>query len=437
MKKLSESSLELLRAASTSFIFKLVGMGLSYIFTYIVAKYLGSSAMGLYGLSLIFLNVLVVLGVFGLDNYIVKYVSRHKVKGSDEEIVSLYRTVISIVIPLTIILSFALYLSSGFLAESLFNDPELGIYLKYTSVIVIPFCFLRINYSVFMGLKQIKILSLFENVLIYLFSIIIILFFLLFNEFETPVTIIAYMISVVITSVISFIYLKKEIGLNKVKTKTKRVVNIIRESLPMLLTSSTGLIVAWTDIFMLGIFSTSSNVGIYRVVVKIASLISLALLASNTISAPKFSEESVKDNGIGLKPLVRRNSVLLTTSGLAIFIVIFSFSKEILMIFGEEYIVGKLMLQILTIGYLSRVLTGSIGAMFQNTGRHVLQMKLVIFYAILNIILNLVFIPKYGMLGAAIGTTSTIVTGRIISSYFFYKEYGFYPFLTLKRRGVK
>jgi O-antigen/teichoic acid export membrane protein len=57
------------------------------------------------------------------------------------------------------------------------------------------------------------------------------------------------------------------------------------------------------------------------------------------------------------------------------------------------------------------------------TGKEKLSQRIMIWMTGLNIILNVVLIPRYGIVGAAIATTISMVTWNVIAAFYVYKYY--------------
>ena len=65
---------------------------------------------------------------------------------------------------------------------------------------------------------------------------------------------------------------------------------ILKISIPMMLTSSLFYILQWTDTLILGIYRPEWEIGVYNVAIKISSVTIISLFAINSIAAPKFAE---------------------------------------------------------------------------------------------------------------------------------------------------
>ncbi len=99
------------------------------------------------------------------------------------------------------------------------------------------------------------------------------------------------------------------------------------------------------------------------------------------------------------------------------------FSKELVTgVFGQEFIYAALPLCVLLI---ARVIRGStivpVGLSFAGVGRPDIPLKLSAISAGANVGLNILLIPPFGILGAAIATTTSLLLGVIISLALFPK----------------
>ena len=72
-------------------------------------------------------------------------------------------------------------------------------------------------------------------------------------------------------------------------------------------------------------------------------------------------------------------------------------------------------------GQMIKAGAGLIGVMLQMTGEHKVYMKVNIFWGIVNIILNILLVPRYGMIGAAICNGVLPFDGRY-NLYFYYSQ---------------
>lgn len=430
---------ELLKGSSISFIFKIFGMGFGYLFTLIIARYYGANTMGLYALSLTILNIFVIIGVFGFDNALVKFVADYNSKNKIYLVKEIYQKVLKVSISIGVIISTLLYLNAEFIANNIFKKSELIIFLQVTSFSILPFILLRINATLLRGLKDIKMFSFFDGLGVSLLSFIGLLFISqLFTNISDVIVIIIQSISIFVLAIISFIYIRKKNIIQIISKNTLQYKELLKVSFPMLLTSSMALVMGWTDILMLGMFKSQEEVGVYSVVVKLASLTSIALMAINSISAPKFSEFYSNGDMKGLEKISQQSTKMIFYSTIPVIFILVTFSRSVLEIFGSEFIVGITALWILMIGQLVNAMTGSVGYILIMTGKEKVFQNIIIATSILNIILNYILGQKYGINGVAMSTAISLALLNIIPFFYVKYYYGFYTF-NLKKiiSGVK
>lgn len=417
---------ELFRGSSIAFIYRIVGMGFGYIFTLMIARWYGVDTMGLFALSLTLLNIFVTIGLFGFDNALIKFISDYNSNEKPHLIKEVYIKSLAIVVPFGIMLSFILFFGAEYFATNIFNNESLIFYFKIMSLAILPFVLLRINTTVFRGLKKIKLFSLFESVGISLLCVVL-LALISMKTHVGFVTIMVQDISIVAVMIVSFIYIKKctnifqTTSLNVLKYKV-----LLKVSLPMLLASSMGLVMGWTDIIMLGIFRNEEEIGVYSVVIKVAALTSITLMAINTIAAPKFSEFYSTGDMEGLKSVAQNSTKMIFYSSFPVILILTVFSESILRMFGKEFVVGTVALWILMFGQFINSITGSVGYILNMTGKYILVNKIVFFSCLLNFALNYFFIQIYGIIGAAIGTAISLSFANLMSLFFVRYYYGFY-----------
>ena len=245
--------------------------------------------------------------------------------------------------------------------------------------------------------------------------------------------IISYSISIYFSFIISIFYIYKKIkyhnSINSINTNIN-LKNILNISIPMMFTSSIMFLMSWTDTILLGIYRLENEVGIYSVAVKISMLTSITLFSINSISAPKFSELYSSNQITNFNNLIYVSSRLIFWSTMPILIIILLFHVDLLEYFGKEFQLAKWPLCILLIGQFINALSGSVGFILQMTGKQNTFKNIALISLLLNILLNIVLIPKYGLIGAA---TSSVICMILWNGLSIYKVYKFYGILSIYR----
>jgi len=173
-------------------------------------------------------------------------------------------------------------------------------------------------------------------------------------------------------------------------------------------------------------------VGVYNVAVKVALFTTLTLSAVNSIVAPKLSESFNNNRNSEFKDIIRYSTRLIFFSTIPILLLIFLFPEFILSLFGAEFVIAKLALIILTVSQAVNALSGSVGTILNMTGKQKVYGSILLISLILNIVLNYILIPSYGINGAAVASACSLIFWNLYSVYYIYKQYNVLTIVSFK-----
>ena len=100
------------------------------------------------------------------------------------------------------------------------------------------------------------------------------------------------------------------------------------------------------------------------------------------------------------------------------------FGQRFLLIFGAEFTTGRAALSILSAGQLINVAMGAVGLLLVMTGHERDAAKGIGIGALLNIILNALMIPRWGLEGAAIANAGSIIAWNVLLALWVYRRLG-------------
>jgi len=164
-----------------------------------------------------------------------------------------------------------------------------------------------------------------------------------------------------------------------------------------------------TDTILLGIFSGPESVGIYQVSVQGAQAVALALGAFNLVVAPRFAAFHEKKQTEELQKLATYTARMIIVMTLPVLVIFVAFGEIIIeTIFGFEYTSAHLPLIILGVGQFSGGCFGAMIVLLNMTGNESVMARGLALAAALNVIMNLVLIPLFGIVGAALATALSI-----------------------------
>lgn len=189
----------------------------------------------------------------------------------------------------------------------------------------------------------------------------------------------------------------------------------LSSTLPLAFISGMGLINSYTSIVMLGLFVTSSDVGIYRVADQMALLVSISLQALNMVIAPQFARLYAVGDKARLQRLATTSAQLVLALTLPVVVIFLFFGKPLLkLVFGAQFVPAYEPLSILALGQLVNSATGSVGFLLIMTGHEQDTARGMAIAAVVNIALNLILIPLWGIKGAALASAITLTVWNFL-----------------------
>jgi len=218
---------------------------------------------------------------------------------------------------------------------------------------------------------------------------------------------------------------------------TYRIKSWTGSILPFLFITGTFFINNRTDILMLGALQGPAVVGVYTVASRGADLVTFILIAVNQSIGPMMSSLHTKGDRQGLQRLVTKSARVVTLISLPTGLILILFGKWFLAIFGPEFVAGYLALVLLCCGQILNGFVGSVGQLLNMTGHERDTALAVGVSAVSNVILNALFIPRFGAVGAAAATASSFVIWNVWLVISVYKRLGIYATAVGKPGFVK
>ena len=425
---------EIIKGSAATLVLRITGFFLSFILTMIVAKYYGADALGILAIMVSLLSIAAVLSLFGFRTATVRQIARYAKHGRSV-LLLIYKKTGYLVIVLSLLIGTILYLNSAWIALRIFQKEELTLVIKLVAI-VLPFRSINaVNTASLTGLKKITesfSLQLFFPPLLNLI-LLIILINVSSNNYLVPVY--ANGITIIISIPLTFYFWYHSLRKIPVTISTDILESYEQEfsykgllalSLPMFFSASMLLIMGAIDTLFLGIFDTTQNTGIYRVALKLTIPISFVLTSINSISSPKFAELYHHKKFDELKRSARFASKLSFLFSLPVVLLLLIVVIPILSYLGPSFRAGFMPFIILIVGRLVSSYFGPNGPFLNMTDNHKVLGKTLALAAGLNILLNYLLIPPFGIIGAAIATSFSVIILNVLISFVIFKKFGYW-----------
>ena len=413
---------DILKGSFIIFLFKVVGAISLFLTNILISRYYGLETLGTFTLIFMLMMIATNISRIGLDIFVVRVIP--SLENKDREISLFLKEVFKIITIGSIIVSIFIFISSDIINKELFQSIDASNYIIGLILTILPFTFFNIMPEIFRGFHDIKIYSFFRNLSQNLTMTILLGIAVLSGLKYSPI----YTLYIAITMITIFMGVVlykflKERNID-ITIDGKYSDKILIHSYPMFLTSSVMFLMASVDIFMIGHYLDEYQVGIYNICVNLSMIVTFIPMAIGGFISPKIAQAYAKGDALAIKKLFSNSMKLITISTIPIFGILYSYPDFFLSIFGKGAMVATTTLLIVNIGFLSEAMTGPVGFILNMTDNQHLFMKILIVALVINVILNALLIPIYGINGAAIALLSSMLFWTISS------------FVVLKRKDI-
>jgi O-antigen/teichoic acid export membrane protein len=215
---------------------------------------------------------------------------------------------------------------------------------------------------------------------------------------------ISFLLSKFLFFMISYFTYKKRFGRSKEKVAFSELTKTMSIYFPYAIHIGIGALYFQFDTIIINFFVGSEGVGLYQAAMRI---VVGALIITEVISNIYLPTLAKKFNTVDFKKMNKLSAVF----GLLISVLLFILSGPITTIlYGEGYEPVKSLLRIFSFLILIRYLGTGLGTLVSAKNLQKLRAISVVFVLIVNIVLNYMFIPHFGIYGAAIISVFTSLT---------------------------
>ncbi|MFW6304324.1 MAG: flippase [Candidatus Saliniplasma sp.] len=410
---------DIVSTSGVYFIVSIIGIISGILFP----RLLGPDQWGLWSITIGLVWLLAPLAQVAMSTTLTTYISKYK--GNKEKVSSYVNSAYFVAILSGFIVSITLILLSDYLASSVFQDDRLKIFLLLAAGIIFFDQLNIINRDYYRGYKDFKRYNIFK--LIPSLSILVLtLSLLMIYSYRAIYLVISHVSIAALFCILVLIYMfRKEETFKLFKLPKKNVTKkVLKFGVPLIFTMTFMTIMKSMDRVIIGYFLETSDVGIYSVAAGIPLMIGSMFAPISTVLLPTFSERESKGESSELILKEVFSFLLFISIPLIIFIILFS-QDILLIVFGEEYVLGAMVLSLTSIEIFlfsgERLLGASVVAS-ERTTKYALGMGI---SAISNISMNIILIPIWGIEGAAIATVLSFLILFIVIISLSKKEYRF------------
>ena len=417
------------KGGGVSFAGSIFAYGIRLILGILLARLLGAEQFGLYTLSLSAIAITAGLAGLGLAPALVRYVAIFVKRRDTARLWGTLQVGLGLTMIVSLGVGIGLYALAPIIAERLFDEPRLVPLLRLGSL-VIPFLVLGNQFAAATrGFNKMQYTVIAQSISQPMIRLVMLVVVALVIGLNAANALAVYILSVIVVFTILFYFLNRLFNLRRpLHTARRNLRQMLSFSLPIYGTRLIKTFGGNIQTLLLGSFQAITTVGVFAVAGRVNMIGRMFHLSIVTTSAPIISGLYDQGKKEQLARFYQTMTKWTFTVNLPLFLILQLFPGAILSIFGREYVGGAMALTILAWGSLVDAATGICGVVIDMTGKTGLKLVNVIAVFAIAVGLNLLLIPRWGLIGAAVASTTATVVVNLIRLAEVYVLYRLQPY---------
>jgi len=377
--------------------------GSGFVYRAITARRLGTTQYGHLSLGLMLISMGSIVALAGLHSTVRRYLPEYVSEGKEAKIKGILLSLFCIIGAVSAISVAILWVNAEFVASSIFGDRSL-VDLVRVFALGIPFAAaLQFSQKALLGLQKYK-----GNAIVRILGRggvlnVIVAAIALFLGASVFVVSVIYILSIAVAFLIAAVTIAYSVKDRVNTTAPKYDFNRwFKFGIPLLFSSSVGLVLSWSDTFMIGLLQSSADVGKYNTAYPFSMLLTSLIPIFGSVFVPRGSELLSQDRQREVAQLfetIRYTIFLFVAPG--VLFILFNSEHLLLVVFGPEYTSVSDVFIIISVANFAVCVTGPTTALLQVFEQSNELLRTNVLGATVNIILNIILIPRYGLPGAA------------------------------------
>lgn len=402
----------ILRGVGGSFGIKVVGAATAFGTQILLARFLGVGQFGVYVYVLAWVNLLVLVARMGLDTAVIRFVPEYRAREEWGLLRGLLRAAVRTVAGIGIVLAAVVATAFVFL-PSLGDSPMRAAGLVGT--MLIPSVALSyLMQGVLRGSLRIVRAELLEAVIRPLALVAGAAAFLMATGRLDAAHAMAFNVAgSALALAVGARWVRSALADRPRVPEVRDPARWWAVAVPFMLLAAMNLILDQVDLYMIGLLLGPDQAGIYAAATRVAWQTVFMLTAADVIVAPMVSQLHTEGRRAEVQRILTLSARGVLAFSLPLAIALVLLGRPVLGLFGAEFVAGYGVLVVLVAGKFVNALAGSAGVVLNMTGHHRVTAWIIGLTALLNVVLNALFIPRWGIQGAAFATATSISTWNV------------------------
>ncbi len=406
----------------------LVGVVVNTIFNFllvvIVTRGMGGTATGIFFESIALFNIAATASQWGADVGIVRAIPRYRALGRMADVRHSIRAAILPAALVGVAFSFLLYSLAGPLGDLLTNGAH-GDELTPTLKVLAPFLPLSAAYSVSLavtrGFGTMVPSTLIDKLGKAITQPILVLIVVLAGLSSSAVAV-AWATPFALGLAAALLCTRYLLRRNRISADEgepsvgRRAV--FKEfwlfTTPRGLASMFSVIILWFDTLLIGAMRSSAEAGIYASATRYLALGQFIGVAIAQVVGPKLSEVLASDDHRRARAVYATTTWWLMALAWPLYLTMIVHAPTLLSVFGPGYQEAQAVMVILGASMLVATLVGPVDVVLLMAGKSSWNLLNTIAAVVVNVVLNLILIPRYGITGAAAAWSASILLNNLL-----------------------
>lgn len=402
---------------------------------FLYTSFLGKTHLGIVTFVLSTANILMPLMAFGVQSTLIRFYNRYKEEAERERFLSFMLLMpLLLIVPICIITFFGYdILASLIIGDNpsverfLWLIPIIGIFMGY--------------FEVFYAWVKVHMKSVFGNFIseVLVRALISMMLFAVHFDWITKEFFIYSLVAIYGLQMLAMLIYAIKVHRPVIQFKIPEKMNeIFSYSFFIVLSGSVAVFLLDFDKAMIPAYLDIGENAVYSVGIFIATVIAVPSRAMLQIIYPITAKLMSEDKMEELNDLYKKSAINLQVFGGLVMLGIFLNLKQLYLIIPGNYAGGILTVFLIGLGKFYDAILGNNNAIILNTKYYRMVLIFGLILVLLMVVLVMIFVPIYGITGAALATFISMFVYNTIKLLFVVKKMNLYPFTinTIKSFGV-
>lgn len=409
-----------IRGSSLLLVGRFFSIGVNFVVQVLIVRYLSKSDYGAFAYALSLVSLGETVATFGLDRAITRFVPIYHEQRDYNKLFGTIIMVVGTIVSLGLCMILLVYGLQGFIAQRFISDGQ-ALALLLILIVLSPVqaldTLLNGLFAVFANSRAIFFRKYVLGPALRLSVVLLLILGHSSVRFLATGYLAAGTLGVAIYTVILFRALQDQDLFQHFSLRTIKVpaAELLAFTIPLLTSDLVYVVMNTVDAVLLEHFQGTVDVAALRAVQPTAKMNQLVLSSFALLFTPLAARMFARDDREGINSLYWQTAIWIAIISFPIFALTFSLARPLtVLLYGARYEQSAMILALLSFGYYFNAALGQNGLTLKVLGKVRYVVAINVLAAVVNLGINLWLIPRYGALGAAVGTTSTLIAFNIL-----------------------